>query len=126
MSDWKSNRKGCAARRRVGRGERSAMLGDDAVGEGEADAVAFRFGGEKWDEDALHIFGRDAVAGVADVNARPRFTCRLALTRPAHFDESLLFLFVNRFGGVAQKVKERWAEHSLVGLNLGKLALDFN
>jgi hypothetical protein len=29
------------------------MLGNDSMGQGEADAVAFRFGSEKGDEDLL-------------------------------------------------------------------------
>ena len=47
----------CAALGRISRGQGAAVLRDDAVSEGEADAVTFGLGGEKGDEDLLKIGG---------------------------------------------------------------------
>ena len=42
----------------------AAVFGDDARGDGEAEAGAAIFGGEVRQEETVFIFGRDAVTGV--------------------------------------------------------------
>ncbi len=57
-----------SAIRRIGGVERAAVLRQNAMCQGQADAVTAGFSGEEWYENALQIFRRDAGAGVRDGN----------------------------------------------------------
>ena len=86
------------AARRVGGMEGAAVLRDDAVRQGQADAVPAGFGGEEWYENTFQIFRRDAGAGVRDGNngtGRRIFQCT------ADRDAANAVVVVNGFGGVA-------------------------
>ena len=72
------------------------MLRDDAVGEGEADAVAFGFRGEKRDEDLLQIGCCDPRAAVAHLyHDTAIFPCR------SHNDMAIR----SGFSAVAHEIK---------------------
>ena len=68
LSVVKFYRKQRAAFRGVCGCEGAAVLGDDAVCQGEADAVAFCFRGEKGDEDLLKICWWNPRASIAHLN----------------------------------------------------------
>ncbi len=99
----------------------AVVLGDDAAGNGKAEAGAAFLGGKVRKEEALFIFGRDSVAGVGD------------------FDLNRVAVFVHGggdgevadggafhgFGGVVDEIGEDAAEEFGVGLDDGEIGGEF-
>src|SRR5437764_935286 len=100
------------------------MVGRDAVGECEADAVALRFRREEGDEDAPQVVFGDAGSGVFNLDLRPRAPLRVALARATDSHASLRLLFGYGLRRVAHEVEQSLSKHPLVGVNVCELALD--
>ena len=94
------------------------------MSEREAYAVPFRFRREEGDEDALQVVFGDARSSVFYLDPRPSAPVRVALARATDGHAALRLLFGYGFRRVAQEVEQNLSQHSLVGVNVGELALD--
>ena len=100
----------------------SVVLVNDAVRDGEAEAGAGAFCGEEGIEDVGHVFGADAVAGVANAQANVGFGDDLA---PEVELSGFLFdhggadlqegaAFFERINGVQEQIEEGLNEEVMV------------
>ena len=96
----------------------AAVLGDDAGGDGETQAGAAILGGKMRQEQAVFVFGRDAVPGVlhADFNG---FGLAVGAGGDGDFAEGSGF---EGFGGVVDEIDDDAAEQAAVGANRREIA----
>ena len=102
----------------------AAVFGDDARGDGETQAGATILGGKMGQEQAVFIFGRDAVAGVLDADFDG---LRFAVSAGGNGDLAEWRGFEG-FGGIVDEVDDDAAEKAAVGANrreiVSELGLD--
>src|SRR5690242_13986401 len=103
-----TNRKHCATVGCVGGDKGAAVLGDDPVSEGEADAVALRFRRKERNEDLLQIGGRDPWSIVTHLNY---YSAILTHRTDNHTTIRICF------STVANEIQQRLSQHSFVRAN---------
>src|ERR1700731_3583855 len=91
----------------------AAVFGDDTRGDGEAQAGSTGLGRKMRQEEAIFIFGRNAVAGVlyADFD---RFSVAVGAGGDSYFAESSGF---EGLGGVVDQIDDYAAKEATIGAN---------
>ena len=116
LDGGKANQEAGAGRGVVFDAKGAVMLGDDAAGDGQAEAGTAIFRGEMRKEKFVLVFGRDAVAGVGDFDFD-----RLAVAcEPRDHGNGAKSGALEGFGGIVDKIDDDAANELGVGLHDGK------
>src|ERR1051325_490622 len=82
--------------------------------ERESHAVPGGFGGKEWDEDAVHVGRRYALAAVGDLYQRPPSSRAIHVSRSCDLHAAYAGSFANRFSGVANQIEQSLTQHAVV------------
>src|SRR5689334_13052842 len=103
------DRKDRAASGQIRCRERAAVLGDYAMTQREPNAMTFRFGGEKGNEDLLQPVRGDAGAAVAYFDH-----CELTTTRAPDNDSAFGLFRWDCLASVAHQIQQRRSQHPFI------------